>query len=53
MMYIANNELVKTDKRIKVSKTASKGTNGVAVMQRIVCINGKHGRETHGTKITK
>ena len=34
MMYIANNELIKTDRRIKVSKIAS--TNAIAVMQQII-----------------
>jgi len=33
-MYIANNELIKTARRIKVSKIAN--TNAIAVMQQII-----------------
>jgi len=33
-MYIANNELIKTYRRIKVSKIAN--TNVIAVMQQII-----------------
>jgi len=36
MMYIANNELIKTDKRIKISKIASTNTNVIAVMEHII-----------------
>ena len=32
MMYIANNELIKTDKRKKVSKITSTNTSVIAVM---------------------
>ena len=35
-MYIANNELIKTDKRIKISKIASTNTNVIAVMEHII-----------------
>jgi len=36
MMHIANNELIKTDKRIKVSTVASTNTNVIAVMQQMI-----------------
>jgi len=36
MMHIANNELIETDKRIKVSKVASTNTNVIAVMQQMI-----------------
>jgi len=32
MMHIANNELIKTDRRITASKIASTNTNVIAVM---------------------
>jgi len=33
---VNNNELIKTDKRIKVSKIASTNTNVIAVMQYVI-----------------
>jgi len=36
MMHIANNELIKTDTRIKVSKVGSTNTNVIAVMQQMI-----------------
>ena len=36
MMHIAINELIKTDKRINVSKVASTNTNVIAVMQQMI-----------------
>jgi len=36
MMYIANNELIKTDKRIKVSKIASTNTSVITVTQHVI-----------------
>ena len=36
MMHIANNELIKTDKRTEVSKIASANTNIIAVMQHTI-----------------
>jgi len=35
-MYTENNELIKTDKKIKVSKEASTNTNVIAVMQHTI-----------------
>jgi len=37
-MYIANNELIKNDKRIKVSKIGNTNTNVTAVMQHMIII---------------
>ena len=37
-MYIANNELIKNDKRIKVSKIGNTNTNVTAAMQHMIII---------------
>jgi len=36
MMYVASTELIKTDKRIKVSQIARTNANDIAVMQHMI-----------------